>query len=166
MQYVKLISEVQIQYPPVNYITEEGVTIFNFNKNEDALIRNGFKELVYAKREANKDYKITYEETDTQIKEILEDITEEIEKEAEKNRKKAILQSSLTKREVFLALYKAKGVKPEQIRDQITNEEELIEFDYAERYYRGNPLINSIGVKLGFSSDDIDYLFLNGELPT
>lgn len=166
MQYVKLVSRTQIQYPPTNYTTEDGVTIFNFDKNEEALIENGYKELVIAEREPGKSYRITYEETDSQVTEILEDITEEIEKEAEKSRKEALLQSSLTKREVFLALYKGKGITPEQIRAQVDNEEALIEFDYAERYYRGNPLINSIGIALGYSCDDLDYLFQNGELPS
>lgn len=165
MQYVKFISTTQIQYPPTNYVTEEGITIFNFDKNEAALTENGYKELVTAEREQGKSYRATYEEGETQVTEILEDITEEVEREAEEAKKQAILQSSLTKREVFLALYKDKGVTPEQIRAQITDEEALIEFDYAERYYRGNPLINNIGIALGYSSDDLDYLFQNGELP-
>ena len=166
MQYVKFISTTQIQYPPTNYTTESGETIFNFDKNTEALISNGYKELIVAEREQGRSYKVTYEETETQVKEILEDITEEIERQAEEARKQAILQSSLTKREVFLALYKDKSITPEQIRAQISNEEALIEFDYAERYYRGNPLINTLGVALGYSSDDLDYLFQNGELPS
>lgn len=72
---------------------------------------------------------------------------------------------SLTKREVFLALYKAKGLTPETVRASITDPEALIEFDYANEYYRGNPLINSIGKQLGYTSDDLDYLFEHGELP-
>lgn len=72
---------------------------------------------------------------------------------------------SLTKREVFLALYKDKGITPEQIRAQITNPEALIEFDYANDYYRGNPLINVIGQALGYSTEQLDYLFEHGELP-
>ena len=72
---------------------------------------------------------------------------------------------SLTKREVFLALYKAKGITPEQIKEQITDTEALIEFEYANEYYRGNPLIDLIGTKLGYSCDDLDYLFLNKDLP-
>lgn len=165
MQYVKYISTTQIQYPPTNYITEDGATILNFDKNIEAIIANGYKEFVIAEREAGRSYKITYEETETQVREVLEDVTEEIEREAEEARKQAILQLSLTKREVFLALYKDKGITPEQIRAQISNEEALIEFDYAERYYRGNPLINNIGAALGYSSDDLDYLFQNGEFP-
>ena len=72
---------------------------------------------------------------------------------------------SLTKREVFLALYKAKGITPDQIKSQITEPEALIEFEYANEYFRGNPLIDLIGAKLGYTSDDLDYLFINKELP-
>ena len=71
-----------------------------------------------------------------------------------------IMMLSLTKREVFLALYRDKGITPEQIRAQITDPEALIEFDYATEYYRGNPLINVIGAQLGYTSEDLDRLFL------
>lgn len=72
---------------------------------------------------------------------------------------------SLTKREVFLALYKDKGITPEQLRSQITDTEALIEFDYAESYFRGNPLIDKIGIMLGYSTEDLDHLFETGILP-
>lgn len=72
---------------------------------------------------------------------------------------------SLTKREVFLALYRAKGITPEMVRGSITDEEALIEFDYAERFYRGNPLIDKIGIMLGYSIEDLDHLFEYKELP-
>lgn len=72
---------------------------------------------------------------------------------------------SLTKREVFLALYNAKGITPEQVRATITDTAALIEFDYATEYYRGNPLIDVIGSQLGYTSADLDYLFENKILP-
>lgn len=88
------------------------------------------------------------------------------EKEEEDKEKERISKLSLTKREVFLALYKDKGLTPEVLRARITDPEALIEFDYAERYYRGNPLINQIGEMLGYSTEDLDYLFINGEFPS
>lgn len=90
---------------------------------------------------------------------------ESYEAEQEAAERERIARLSLTKREVFLALYKAKGVTPEQIRAEITDPEALIEFEYANDYYRGNPLIDLIGEKLGFTSEELDYLFENGELP-
>lgn len=94
--------------------------------------------------------------------EIVENPNYEAE-EAQKERERLDMLS-LTKREVFLALYKAKGLTPEQIRSSITDMEALIEFDYANEYYRGNPLINAIGEQLGYSVEELDYLFENGEL--
>jgi hypothetical protein len=74
-------------------------------------------------------------------------------------------QLSLTKREVFLALYNDKGITPEQLKSQIQNPQALIEFEYATDYYRGNPLIDTIGQMLGYTTEQLDYLFENGELP-
>ena len=86
------------------------------------------------------------------------------EEEAQKERER-INMLSLTKRDVFLALYKDKGITPEQIKAQIQNPEALIEFEYASNYFRGNPLIDVIGQTLGYSSEDLDYLFAHKELP-
>ena len=87
------------------------------------------------------------------------------EEQKEQEEKERIANLSLTKREVFLALYKDKGITPEQLRSQITDTEALIEFDYANDYFRGNPLIDKIGIMLGYSSNDLDYLFEHKELP-
>lgn len=89
----------------------------------------------------------------------------EIAPETEEEKRARLNMLSLTKREVFLALYKAKGLTPDQLKAQITDPEALIEFEYANDYYRGNPLINQIGAMLGYSGDDLDYLFVNKELP-
>lgn len=84
------------------------------------------------------------------------------EEERQKERER-ISKLSLTKREVFLALYKDKGLTPDDIRKQITDTQGLIEYDYASEYFRGNPLIEQIGSMLGYSSQDLDYLFMNRE---
>lgn len=84
--------------------------------------------------------------------------------QAQKERERLNLLS-LTKREVFLALYKAKGITPDLVRASISDPEALIEFDYANGYFRGNPLINELGAQLGYTSDDLDYLFREKELP-
>lgn len=94
----------------------------------------------------------------------FEDDAEYIAKK-EQAEKEHIAKLSLTKREVFLALYRAKGLTPEMIRAQITDTEALIEFDYATEYFRFNPLINQIGAMLGFSPEQIDYLFEHKEIP-
>lgn len=86
------------------------------------------------------------------------------EEQAQKERE-MLNMLSLTKRDVFLALYKDKGITPEQIKAQIQNPEALIEFEYASNYFRGNPLIDVIGQTLGYTSEDLDYLFEHKELP-
>lgn len=87
------------------------------------------------------------------------------QKEIEQQERERIAQLSLTKREVFLALYNDKGTTPEQIKAKIQTPEALIEFEYATEYYRGNPLIDSIGKLLGYTSKQLDYLFENKEFP-
>lgn len=87
------------------------------------------------------------------------------EEEKAQREREYINQLSLTKREVFLALYRDKGITPEQIKAQIQNPEALIEFEYANDYFRGNPLIDLIGQTLGYTSEDLDYLFINKTLP-
>lgn len=90
---------------------------------------------------------------------------DEVEDVLQQKERERLNLLSLTKREVFLALYKSKGITPEMVRASITDSEALIEFDYANEYFRGNPLINALGVQLGFSSEDLDYLFEHKELP-
>ena len=87
------------------------------------------------------------------------------EEEKEEQERERIANLSLTKRDVFLALYKDKGITPEQIKAQIESPEALIEFEYASNYYRGNPLIDALGQALGYSSEELDYLFEYKELP-
>jgi hypothetical protein len=87
------------------------------------------------------------------------------ETEEEQKHREYLNSLSLTKREVFLALYKDKGITPDQLKAGITDPEALIEFEYANDYFRGNPLITIIGQSLGYSSDDLDYLFEHKELP-
>ena len=43
--YGKVIGDV-IKYAPTNYLTDDNKMIFNFNKNVEAMIANGFKEVI------------------------------------------------------------------------------------------------------------------------
>ena len=88
--------------------------------------------------------------------------TEEYQKILRQRERERINKLSLTKREVFLALYADKGVTPEQLEAQISDPAALIEFRYAERYFRGNVLIDLIGQRLGYTSAQLDSLFENG----
>ena len=111
----------------------------------------------------------TQEYTD---KEYVLDGEEFVLKDVEWENKQLLIEAdkisklSLTKRELFLCLYKALGITPESIRASILeNQEALIEFDYAEKYYRGNPLVESLGLALGLTSEIIDKIFISGGNP-
>ena len=96
----------------------------------------------------------TIEETETELQAL--GYTEEEINEQEKER---IAKLSLTKREVFLGLYQAKGVTPDMIKAQITDPMALIEFEYANDYFRGNPLIDAVGAVLGITPQQLDCFF-------
>ena len=80
------------------------------------------------------------------------------EEEAQKERERLNFLS-MTKREMFLGLYQAKGITPDMLKAQITDPAALIEFEYANDYYRGNPLVDVIGGQLGFTSKQLDKFF-------
>lgn len=79
--------------------------------------------------------------------------------EIREQERKRISLLSMTKREMFLGLYNAKGVTPDDLKKQIVDPAVLIEFEYANDYYRGNPLIDIIGNKLGFTTEQLDKFF-------
>ena len=87
---------------------------------------------------------------------LKDEAWEEKQAQTEKER---IAKLSLTKREVFLGLYQAKGVTPEMIKAQITDPQALIEIEYANDYFRGNPLIDIVGATLGITPEELDQFF-------
>lgn len=154
-QYVKFINEYYVEKAPNN----KG-SIINYNKNEELLLKDGYKKLIETEKPLDGTlFSIKYQELPKSIKEIIIPESEEHKKERERY---ILSKLSLTQREVFLALYKDKGITPESISSQITDVLSKIEFEKAERYYRGNPLIDIIGQELGYTTEQLDYLFLNG----
>ena len=85
--------------------------------------------------------------------------TEEYRERKEKEDRKRINLLSMTKREMFLGLYQAKQITPDMLKAQITDPQALIEFEYANDYYRGNPLIDIIGGQLVFTTEQLDKFF-------
>ena len=81
------------------------------------------------------------------------------EEEKQEQEREHINLLSMTKREMFLGLYQAKGITPDMLKAQITDPQALIEFEYANDYYRGNPLIDVIGGQLGFTTEQLDKFF-------
>jgi hypothetical protein len=108
---------------------------------------------------------IGFEELDVQQSDIngnwylSEKCPMKTDEEKEQEEKERIAKLKLTKREVFLGLYQAKGITPDMIKAQITDPQALIEFEYANDYYRGNPLIDIIGAQLGITPKQLDNFF-------
>lgn len=74
---------------------------------------------------------------------------------------------SLTKADVLLALYEDKGLTPDDIKAMLKdNVPALIKFDYASSYYRGDEVVNALGLALGYTTEEMDYLFTNKKFPT
>lgn len=73
---------------------------------------------------------------------------------------------NLTKADVLLALYQDKGLSPDDIKAMIKdNIPALIKFDYASSYYRGDEVVNALGLALGYTVDEMDYLFEHKKFP-
>ena len=73
---------------------------------------------------------------------------------------------NLTKADVLLALYEDKGITPEDIKTMLKdNVPALIKFDYASSYYRGDEVVNALGLALGYTMEEMDYLFENKKFP-
>lgn len=109
----------------------------------------------------NLGYKI--EETETELQAL--GMTDEEKAQEEKER---IAMLSLTRGDVFRGLLQAKGITRTQIRAMIENNENLseiekemalIDFDEALNFYRGNSLINVLGLALGITSEQLDEFF-------
>ena len=91
-------------------------------------------------------------------------------KEAER-----IAMLSLTRGDVFRGLLMAKGVTRAQLRAMIETNEllsvvekemALIDFDEALNFYRGNALIDTVGLALGISSEQLDKFFETNDCTT
>lgn len=84
---------------------------------------------------------------------------------AQKERQRLDLLN-LTKADVLLALYQDKGLTPDNIKTMLKdNVPALIKFDYASSYYRGDEVVNALGLALGYSTEEMDYLFENKKFP-
>lgn len=91
---------------------------------------------------------------------------EEYEQELAQKERQRLNLLNLTKADVLLALYQDKGITPEDIKTMLKdNVPALIKFDYASSYYRGDEVVNALGLALGYSTEEMDYLFENKKFP-
>lgn len=96
---------------------------------------------------------------------IKDEVWEEKQAQAEKGR---IAMLSLTRGDVFRGLLQAKGVTRLQLRamietnpqlTEVQKEMALIDFDEALNFYRGNALIDTVGLALGITPYQLDKFF-------
>lgn len=113
-----------------------------------------------------KGYEIKEEETQL----VALGLTDE---EVKQKEKEYIAKLTLTPADVERAIYKAKGMDFEDIVEFIKqNPPEGLDIKAlkielkANNFYRGNPYVEQVGAILGFTSDDLDYLFINKQLPS
>lgn len=162
MRYGK-ISNGELIYAPTNYEIEDGSIILNFNKDEKALKKYGYKQVVEALRPPYP-YIITYKETATKITEIVE---RDIKKE-EENKKMMFLTGT----DVERAILAVKGMDFDDVIEmvetmQFAEETQAQKIDLkalkielkANHFYRGNPYVNAIGNLLGFTTEQLDKFF-------
>lgn len=115
------------------------------------------------------------EETDVAIyaleaNEVMENnipvINPDYEQELAQQERLRLNLLNLTKADVLLALYQDKGITPDDIKTMLKdNVPALIKFDYASSYYRGDEVVNSLGLALGYTTEEMDYLFENNKFP-
>lgn len=100
--------------------------------------------------------------------EIVEDPEYQQKLNEQEQQRKAML--FLTSADVERAIYKDKGIDFDDILamldqyPQIDKKAVKIEFK-ANNFYRGNPYVNQIGQLIGYTTEDLDYLFEHGDLP-
>lgn len=93
------------------------------------------------------------------------------QEELEQQERERINSLTLTPADVERALYKAKGIDFDDlkilIQQRMPNTDlKAVKIELnANMFYRSHPLINQVGELLGYSEEDMDYLFENKELP-
>lgn len=105
-------------------------------------------------------------------------INENLEQEKAQAERLAMDARTLTPSDVERALYKASGMDFEDLKTLIQEKAPLMDIKAvsielrANLFYRGatlsdgTRLIDAIGALMGYTSDDMDYLFINKELPS
>ena len=168
-RYAKLIDESHIEIAPVNYTTNSGDTIFNFNSNIELMLANGFKPVVEVEK-PDYPYILTYEDEGDYITEVTTKDEAEIERrrQAEIERIKNL---KMTKADFWIALLD-KNVTKQMVKDKINlipdellRTKTLIRLDDADNFWRGDPSMDIVGAMFNISPEELNYLFEHKEFP-
>ena len=167
-KFAKLVDG-NIEFPPQN----KG-NIFNYDLNEELLIADGYKLYVEDTSIPGKRYHISFEETEDQIRKVLTEFTPE---EYAQEKRDELDQLKLTPSDVERALYYGLDMDFEDLKALIaikapSVDVKAISIEFrANDFYRGavdksgNRLVDMIGVLLGLTVKELDYLFEHKELP-
>ena len=164
MKYAKLINGVLI-FAPKN----KG-SIINYNLNIEEMTKDGYKPLIEAGKEDGKAYEYFYKDTKNSIKEVVKEIIPEpVDEEAQ--RREYLDGLVISSCDVEHALYHSIGMTFDDLKKKIQNEYPEIDIkDLGIELRRGtfkrdNAYVNQIGALLGYTTEDLDYLFKNKDLP-
>jgi hypothetical protein len=173
-RYVKFIDESSIENAPVNYTTETGCTICNFDKSPEMMLEYGYKPFEEAEREPGKEYTVKYREYKTKVKEVLTEVPAE---EIARRERERLDQLFLTPSDVERALYYGLGMDFDDLKALIGTAAPSVDLKAlaiefrANNFYRGatdksgNRLVDMIGLLLNLTTSELDYLFEHKELP-
>lgn len=173
MKYAKFITNTKIEFPSKN----KG-SILNYDLNIEQLLIDGYKQFIEIERPVtNRLYHIEYVETDVIAETIVYDETQQEADEREIREKREYLDAlTLTPADVERALYKEKQMDFEDLKALIVQQIPSIDIKAlsiefrAKDFYRGAVangmrLFDVVGALLGYTPEDMDYLFENKELP-
>ena len=97
------------------------------------------------------------------------------EEELAQQKRERVAMLSLTRGDVFRGLLQARGVTRAMLRGMIESNEQLtevqkemalIDFDEALNFYRGNALIDTVGLALGIEPAQLDAFFETNDYTT
>ena len=129
-----------------------------------ATLKKPFTELERINFVVGQNHKLGYEIKETETALEAWGLTQEEVKEKEDEK---IKKFSLTRGDVFRALFQARKITRAQLRElieknvssEVEREIALIDFDEALNFYRGNVLIDVVGGILGISKEQLDKFF-------
>lgn len=180
MSWQEVEEEIQVEVEPAEYETveipavydvvqvpvldESGAPVLDDEGNQT--YREEQIEIEPARTEDRLVKEAVYETQTITVKRYIPVINPNYEAEQAQKERERLNMLNLTKADVLLALYQDKGITPEDIKTMLKdNTPALIKFDYASSYYRGDEVVNALGLALGYSTEEMDYLFENKSFP-
>ena len=180
MSWQEVEEEIQVEVEPAEYETveipavydvvqvpvldESGAPVLDDEGNQT--YREEQIEIEPARTEDRLVKEAVYETQTITVKRYIPVINPNYEAEQAQKERERLNMLNLTKADVLLALYQDKGITPEDIKTMLKdNTPALIKFDYASSYYRGDEVVNALGLTLGYTTEEMDYLFENKSFP-